>query len=68
MKQHQRVKKYRPPKNIREKFKLRCKNFNCNAELLSAEEKVDGFCFKCSKIPKYKKIINNKFKKKDKNL
>jgi len=38
---------YRPPKNLRERFKQRCKNPNCRVELLDAIEKIEGFCHKC---------------------
>ncbi len=56
--------KRRPNKYVREKGKLRCENIKCKAELLSAEEKADGFCHKCSLKPRFKKILERRFNKK----
>lgn len=54
--------KHRPEKYIRERCKFRCDNRSCKAELLSAEEKADGYCHKCSLILRFKKKIEERFK------
>lgn len=57
-----RKNKSRPPKHIREKCKFRCGNKKCGVELLGAEEKINGYCHKCSLIPKFKRKIEARFK------
>lgn len=59
--------KYRPQRKEREKTKFRCANKNCRAELLDADEKLDGYCHKCSLKQKFKKRIERAFKDDRKN-